>query len=257
VFLAGLAISLLEGRSLVRRYVIGSVAFLAIHVLFTLDLMAVHTYYQMPLLLFVSLGISVAVERVCFFVSSRLQTVLRAPERTRYAVAAVGMSLSLWSVAPELQRHYDTFAIGADVAGRYIREHSRPEERVFLSYGSPSDRSYHNYRSNFFGVFLAANRRGTSLPDSLDKIVFGETQRNMSWILLYAVPWRPRENAIVTYIKSRYSIAQIGYLDGQLFYYLLRKGGNFDPDALNDVPLVPAGEYGFSTGVKKLYVKGR
>lgn len=257
LFLAGLPACLLGERSPLRRYVVGSAVFLLVHSLFTLDLMVVHSYYQMPLLLFVALGISVAVERLVLLVSARLQSAWHAPKLITSVVAAAGMSLSLWSVAPDLLWHYDTFAIGADVAGRYIREHSRPEERVFLSYGSPSDMSYHNRRSNYYGVFLEADRRGDALPDSLQRIVFGEKERRMSWILLYDVPWLPRDAAIAEHIRNNYSLAQSGFLDGKLLYYLLRKGGPFDPTALNSAPLLPAGEYKFSTGTRKLYVKER
>ena len=113
------------------------------------------------------------------------------------------------------------------------------------------------WRTMYYGMLWEAGRRGSLLPASLEQIKLGEDKRNMHWILLYQTKWFREDQPLLDYIREHYSIRQIGYRDNTVIYYLLYRGGAFDPAAFDTINAYLARRYQFSTGAIDLYVKER
>lgn len=248
-FLVGVFSCALNARSRLSRYIFGSVAGMVLYFMLISDFAVKHSYYHMPFLPMICLGISAALHE-----SSSLAEI-RGRRYLKYAVMVVLIVLGLPSLRTNLYRHFDKLMIGTDVAGRYIREHSDPDERIFISWGSPSDKRYSAYRTQYFGTLWEARRRGALLPSELERVKLGANERNMNWILLFNRRWQRRDRDTRNYINNHYSIRQIGYKDDQILYYLLERDGKFDRDEFEDISKKLARTYEFSFGEIELYVK--
>jgi hypothetical protein len=182
---------------------------------------------------------------------------LKRPFYLRYAIPVLLILIGAPAVKASLDRHFDIQIIGSDVAGRYVGKHGEADDRVFISYGSPSDDRFTAWRTMYYGMLWEAGKRGSLLPAALEQIKLGEDERNMRWIMLYQTKWFPEDQPLLHYIREHYSISQIGYRDNKVLYYLLRRGGAFDPSSFDTINAYLARRYQFSTGAIDLYVKER
>jgi hypothetical protein len=252
-FAVGLFAAFLDWRSPMSLYILGSLVAAVLYFVTISDFAVRHSYYHMPFLPMVCLGIAAAVDEASSFIGSKLE---RYP-LVKYAIPVLILLLGAPGVKASLDRHFDIQILGIDVAGRYIREHGGPDDRIFISYGSPSDGRFAAWRTLYYGVLWEAGKRGSLLPKRLDEIRLGEDERNMRWILLYKTQWLPLDQPILDYIRAHYSIMQIGYRDGNVIYYLLHRGGAFDPAPFESLDSHFARRYRFSTGPIDLYAKER
>jgi hypothetical protein len=252
-FAVGLFAAMLDPRSLMSRYIAGSVVAAAAYFVTISDFAVRHSYYHMPFLPLVCIGIAAAIGEG----SSLITMKLKRPFYLRYAIPVLLILIGAPAVKASLDRHFDIQIIGSDVAGRYVGKHGEADDRVFISYGSPSDDRFTAWRTMYYGMLWEAGKRGSLLPAALEQIKLGEDERNMRWIMLYQTKWFPEDQPLLHYIREHYSISQIGYRDNKVLYYLLRRGGAFDPSSFDTINAYLARRYQFSTGAIDLYVKER
>ncbi len=250
-FAVGLLVALLDPRSPMSRYIAGSLVAAGAYFVLISDFAVQHSYYHMPFLPMVCVGIAAALGEG----SSLVALKFRRHPHLRYAVPALLILIGAPAVKTSLDRHFDIQIIGSDVAGRYVREHGAPDDRVFISYGSPSNGQLKAWRTLYYGMLWEAGKRGSLLPAELEQIRLGEEKRNMRWILLYETRWLREDQPLLDYIRAHYSIRQIGYRNGEVVYYLLQRGGAFDPAPFDTINANFVRTYTFSTGAIDLYVK--
>lgn len=251
VFAVGLAGSFLETRERMSRYILGSFFAVIIYFVLISDFAIRHSYYQIPFLPMVCFGIAVTLSDGMAIIGNRV----RNRGYLRYILPVLVILASIPSVKKNLDRHFDKQMIGCDVAGRYIKEHGRSDDRVFISFGSPSERRFDAWRTQYYGILWESNKRGNLLPADIERVRFGEKERNMRWIVLFHSKWLDNDRELLDHIHDNYSIRQIGYMDDTLLYYVLEKGGVFDPAPFEDAEKKLARRYRFSSRDIELFVK--
>lgn len=249
IFCAGLLGAILNFGSRLSRYIIGSVFSAILYFILIPDFAVRHSYYHLPFLPAVCLGMAAALHEG----SSLME--LKRFKAAKYLFTGILLLLILPFAKTALNQHFDILIMGSDVAGRYIRVHGESSDRVFLSYGSPSNRGYAGFRTQLYGTLWEADKRGELLPVELHQLRVCERDRNLRWILLYKTEWLNNDRPLLEYIKRHYSIEQIGYKENKILYYLLHRGGRFDPEELGGLESKLARSYEFSYGKIDLWVK--
>ena len=257
IFALGLMGCLLDFGSRLSRYVVGSFVSALLYFVLISDFAVRHSYYQIPFVPMICLGVASAV-------SDGILVMKRKGgrwERLRFVLPV----LVLLAAAPFLKKgidlHFDKQMIGCDVAGLYIAKHSEPGDRVFISFGSPSDQRFDAWRTQYYGILWDSGRRGSMLPADVSRVRFGEDERAFRWIVMFRFDWFARDRALLEYIHGHYSIRQIGYMiqkgtkDEILLYYVLERGGSFDLDGFDSIDKVHARKYDFSRRVIDLRIK--
>ncbi|MBN2184535.1 MAG: phospholipid carrier-dependent glycosyltransferase [Candidatus Krumholzibacteriota bacterium] len=246
---AGVIWSVMNAGTKLARYILGVLVSSVFYFIFLSESAAGESYCHMPFIpgfsLSAAAGLAGAVS---------LKGILKNKQARRTALVIL-VAAALPSVRTVLYEKFDRMVPGSDIAGEYIRDNGYKEDRVFISYGSPSDKGYDVYRKQLYGTLWSAGKRGSMLPNDYKRIIFGEAEWNFNWILLYDLPWNENDQRVMDFIKNNYYIKQIGYKGDKLIYYLLRSGGKFDPSDLKDRPMRKAGTYGFSSGSVDINVK--
>ena len=197
-FAVGLLAAIFDLRSPTSRYIAGS-AIAAVAYFVTISDFAVrHSYYHMPFLPMICIGAAVTISEGSSFITSKLKRY----SYLKYALPVLFVLIGAPAVKASLDRHFDVQIIGSDVAGRYIREHGEIDDRVFISYGSPSDERFTAWRTMYYGTLWEAGKRGSLLPAALDQIKLGEEKRSMRWILLYQTKWLREDQPLLGYIRA-------------------------------------------------------
>ncbi len=152
-----------------------------------------------------------------------------------------------YSGSNSIERQFDQQFPGLDVAGEYIQEHSSSDERLIFSGGQS------------FGVLWHANRKGYYNINSVEDVMKAE-ELGSEWVFIYQWGLNEIGTAKMDYTFQNYELKQAGFMgegeQGQLVYLLLRKGGSFNMDDLNEKiqnNLVRSKEYERTTGPYKLY----
>ncbi|MBU8921481.1 MAG: glycosyltransferase family 39 protein [Bacteroidales bacterium] len=248
-FFVGLLSCLLNWRSMISRFLAGSLVSAILCFVLISDFAFRHSYYHIPFLPMMAFGVAVGL--------SEAISILDRPALKKFRLIA--LAVFVLAAAPFLKKeyfgHFDILALGSDIAGRHIAEHGEKDDRIFISYASPSDRRYAAYRTQLYGTLWEAGKRGNLLPDKLEKIRAGEDLRNFRWILLYSKKWLPADAGIRKYINENYHVAQVGYRDSELLYYLLKRGGSLDLSRFKNIEPDFAGRYHFSFGDIDILVK--
>ena len=249
LFVVGLSLGVSSFKSRLSKYIIGTFASAILYFIFLSDYTVQHSYYHIPFLPMVCFGIATA--------SSTASSIMefKRARYVKYLIILLIIIFPLYSVKASLDKNFNILMLGSDVAGKYIKEHGLNSDRIFISYGSPSDRGYEALRTQFYGTLWEAGKRGSILPADLEKIKFGENERNMRWILLYKTVWFEEDKDILQYIYGNYSIRQIGYKENKILYYLLNKGGKFNISDFDKLESRFARIYEYSDGQVDLYVK--
>jgi 4-amino-4-deoxy-L-arabinose transferase-like glycosyltransferase len=251
LFAAGFVIGFLNVASRLSRYLIGSLAAAVLYFVLISDFAVRHGYYQLPFLPMICFGAASALKEAASFAD------LSGRRYFKYLVIALVLVLMVPSVRAGTDKLFDIIMLGGDVAGAYIGRHSDPGERILISYGSPSDNGYAAFRTQFYGILWEARRRGEILPGATSSLREAERAHGIKWIVMYETPWRPADRPLLDYIHAHYAIRQIGYRDDEVLYYVLERGGVFDPSPFEDIDPVLARRYDYSNGSVELYVKER
>lgn len=251
LFAVGFFLSFLNLKSNMSKYIIGSFVGLICYFLLISDFAVRHSYYHIPFLPMICFGIAVALREALSIVDLTRRWYLK------YIVLAVILFFTVQSIRANTNKFFDILMMGTDIAGRYVEEHSDESDRILISYGSPSNRAYEAFRTQFYGALWEANRRGEILPVELDSLKRAEMKRNVNWILWYRTEWLPGDKVLLDYIHGNYSIQQIGIKDDTILYLLFRRGGTFDLSPFEDREPEFARRYEFSYGHVDLFVKER
>ena len=247
--LAGLLWSVMNAGTKLARYILGVLVSSVIYFIFLSQSAARDSNSHMPFIPAISLAAAAGIAGAV-----SLKDLLKKKQIKRI-VLVILVAVGLPSVRTGFYKHFDRMIPGSDIAGEYIRANGHEEDRVFISYGSPSDKGYDGHRNKLYGILWSAGKRGSMLPNDYKRIIFGETEWDFNWIILYDLPWTEKDLPVMDYIKNKYYIRQIGYKGDKLIYYLLRNGGKFDPSELKDKPMRKAGTYEFSFGAVDINVK--
>ncbi len=257
IFTLGLMGCLLDLGSKLSRYVAGSFVAALLYFILISDFAVRHSYYQIPFVPMICLGIASAVSDGMLMMKNRGGR----RERFRFALPVIILFAAVPFLKKDIDMHFDKQMIGCDVAGSYIAEHSGSEDRIFISFGSPSDRRFDAWRTQYYGILWEAGRRGVLLPADIDRVRFGEDRRNFRWIVMFRFDWLGRDRPLRDYIYDNYSIRQTGYMiqegteDEILLYYVLERGGSFDPEGFGQIEKVHERSYGFSSWTIDLWIR--
>ncbi len=248
--LVGLLASVLSAGSKLSRMIIGSAVSAILYFFLIPDFAMRHSYYHIPFLPVICIGIASGLHEATSILEGR-------SSRLRYVALVVLLLCAMPWIRINFYRHFDILTLGSDTAGRYIRDNGSGNDRIFISYASPSDRRFAGYRTQLYGTLWEAGKRGNLLPANLELIKKGEVLGNFRWIVLYRSgdDWFPCDKKILDHIHSNYSVRQIGYREDKLIYYLLERGGSFDSSQLLAKELLSAGKYRFSFGEVEVFVR--
>jgi hypothetical protein len=248
IFALGLMGCLLDLSSKLSKYVIGSFISAPFYFVFISDFAVRHSYYHIPFVPMICLGVASAVSDGMLIMKRKGGKW----ERLRFILPLLLILAAYPFLKNRIDWHFDRQMIGADVAGRYIAEHSKPGERVFISFASPSDRRFDAWRTQYYGILWEAGRRGALLPADIKRVRFGEDRRGFRWIVMFRADWLKQDLKLLDYIRDNYSIRQTGYMipektgDEILLYRVLEKGGAFDSEGWDSKDKTLARRYVFS-----------
>ncbi len=248
IFALGLMGCLLDLGSRLSRYIVGSFISALLYFVLISDFAIRHSYYHIPFVPVISLGIASAVSDGILMIKRRGGRW----ERFSFLLPLLLLVAAYPFLKNRIDQHFDKQMIGCDIAGRYIAEHACPEDRVFISFGSPSDRRFDAWRTQYYGILWEAGRRGVLLPADIGRVRFGEADRDFRWIVMFRFDWIKQDQKLLDYIHENYSIRQAGYMlpegesDEILLYHVLERGGRFDPEGLEAVNMVLAKRYIYS-----------
>jgi hypothetical protein len=257
IFLLGLMGSLLDTGSKLSRYIVGSFISAILYFVLISDFAIRHSYYHIPFVPMVCLGAASAVSdgmRIIKGWGGRWV-------RLRFVLPIILLAVSAPRMKKSVDMHFDKQMIGCDVAGRYIADHAGPGDRIFISYGSPSDPRFEAWRTQYYGILWEAGRRGVLLPSDVERVRFGELERGFRWIVMFRFDWLDVDRRLLDYLHDNYTIRQAGYMvqpekaSEILLYYVLERGGSFDPDRLGTVEKTCARSYDFSSWTIELWVR--
>lgn len=137
------------------------------------------------------------------------------------------------STIEAINRQFNTQFYGLDVAGEYLREHKQPGERLMHS-------SFQAY-----GVLWHADMMGTGgIPRTVEDMKFAENNLNATWLFIYNWDFymiQDKEHKeLWNYISSNYRLVQFAFIQNRNqpttpIYMLLRKGGSFDENKLDEM----------------------
>jgi len=188
-----------------------------------------HNYYQMPFVPVVNILIAFTLLFVLNSLVPKFKKSYMKPAIVYGIIAIFFLLVMLPSIKLSTIRQFDTQFIGLDVAGQYMNENSKSNDRVFGSGHQDT------------GFYWYANRNGVQLPKTLEQIKQFEEELNFRWAFIYAdwgMPKYQQNPEIWEHFTSNYEIKQLGLQTvGQqsaLKFLLLEKGGNFSDSELNE-----------------------
>jgi 4-amino-4-deoxy-L-arabinose transferase-like glycosyltransferase len=209
-----------RGKVFILFYLIGSILWF---ILLTEKLQG-HNYHQYPILplivFFIAYGFLV--------IATNISKIFNF----KFVKVTILIILILLLLTPSLKaknRMFDTQFYGLDVAGEYINSNKLSGERIMHS----SHQAY--------GLLWHGDIKGTKgIPASLEDIKFAEKELNANWIFIYNWDFKIFQDAERwDYISNNYSLKQMGFFQSnnniQPAYFLLRRGGTFDLNKLDDM----------------------
>jgi len=203
-----------------------------------------HNYHQYPIapLVIILMAYSFIV------IATNIQKIIKIKFLRYFIILGLFLIVLFPSLAAK-NRMFDTQFPGLDVAGEYIKQNSKHNERIFF----PSGQSY--------GVIWHSERKGDKLPyTDLARFKDGES-KNMTWVFVYQWGMEVMNNPEVwNYIQEHYSLKQFAYYRAdpniQPVYFLLKKGGSFNMSNINEMlqnKQTYAKDYEYSMGTRTLF----
>jgi len=247
-----------DRKSMGKRFLAGYVLTSIFGFVFLSGRLSGHAYHQFPIAPCIIILIAYFIVTVGDF----LKRINIEGKNIGY-VNIIGMIIVVLLIVPTTQnsteRLFDTQFYGLDVAGEYIKEHKTPNERVIHS----SHQAY--------GLLWHGDIKGTrGIPKTVEDIKFAEEKLNASWVFTYnfcypqgqvcfEVYSKPYEDSW-SYIKNHYLLKQIAFVrssKGNIpVYYLLKKGGTFDENRLNEMITgkpIKYKDYELTKGIVRMY----
>jgi len=254
----GLVFAALKHKTKFSRFLVGYLLSFIPYAIVVSTRLHQHSYYQLPYLPLVCMLSGYFIFSIgSIFSQIAKQFTKSKPIHVAASLLALLLILpTLPAVKASVNRQFDTQFIGFDVAGKYIHEHSQPDERVFLE-GIMGGQG-----ANLFGY---ANRFGTWMPKNLTDFKKGEDM-GFSWVVLYNQAWQQgideyifeisQKPDIWQYLQDNYQIMQVGIIgtgqDYTRVYMVLEKGGQLNESIITGQPEL-AQTYEYTYGTIDLY----
>lgn len=196
-----------------------------------------HSYHQFPVAPFVVMFMSYFIAKISDF-TQRLKVEGKGVPFMNLIIIFLLLVVLFPPMRESANRQFDTQFFGLDVAGEYLKEHKSPGEWVMHS----SHQAY--------GLLWHADMKGTrGIPKTVEDIKFAEEKLNASWVFTYNFCYPQGQVCFEvysklyedswSYIKNQYLLKQIAFVrssKGNIpVYYLLKKGGTFDENELNEM----------------------
>lgn len=121
--LIGLLLCLREPRTRFFRFCAGSALMVIPYSMLLSDYIRQHSYYQMPLVLLVSMASACALYRISAAVKNK---------NLKYAIVIGIIILTVPAVKHSIEEHYDRTFFGLDIAGETLNELSDSEDMVYI-----------------------------------------------------------------------------------------------------------------------------
>ncbi|MBI4144491.1 glycosyltransferase family 39 protein [Candidatus Woesearchaeota archaeon] len=242
----GLICMLFFIRSRISRYSLGYAVALVPYLMILADYFKGHSYYQFPFLPLIAISSAF----ILYVFGIICYSVIRMP-----FVKYLPLLLLLPTISAVKERtnvQFDTIFYGLDVAGSYIQEHTGQGDAFYMVGESQS-----------VGVCFAAKRVCPGMPrTNLSKIQLGEQLHNISYVFVHiplgGLQMLQQYADVWAYMQSNYSLVSVGGFlrDNSLLpvYYILKKGGVWNPSSLPQGSLQDYKEYSTKHGVETLYV---
>ena len=214
--------------TLARRFLLGSIIGILLFATIASSKLLGHSYYYYVIAFFIVVFMAYFIVAVADF-AKRLKVEGKGIGNASIIVIIILTAILVPASQEASSRQFNTQFHGLDVAGEYIMEHKSPGERVMHS------------SHQAFGLLWHADMKGTrGLPPTLDDIKFAEENLNARWLFIYNWDFAIlQDEERWPYIKENYRLVQIGFIqysDGNRpVYFLLRRGGSFDENKLNDM----------------------
>ncbi len=235
--LLGIFFACFKYKTLLGRFIVGSLVSVPLYILFFADKVRGHAYYQFVFLPLVCFATAYALFVLSdSFRKILLQTSVKHTKIASSAFFSQGISLAFFllfvflsfsAVRQATDRVFDVIYYGEDFAGDFINKHSDPTERVFID----------GVFSQSVGILWHAHRYGLDeTTANLTWFMELEQTRNFRWVVLYGpgIGTIQSKPEVWEYIQNTYKIRQIGLIvdNGQYapYYFVLEKGGSFDVD---------------------------
>ena len=247
MFLLGvITVFILNRKSFASRFLKGSLLGIILFVLIMAPKLQGHSYHQFPIAPFVILFIGYF---IMIFSTTIPKMFLKNKNNgfkwVKFLLILVLLVL-LYNPSMEAKnRQFDTQFVGLDVAGEYIRNNSEVYERIAHS-------GHQDY-----GVLWHADRKGLSggIPN-VEDLQYAEENLNVTWVFVYQWGLASLQGGEITdYLTQNYHPVQVASQNNQLVYVLLKKGGNFNLDGLNELiqgKEVLSREYEYSFGTVQM-----
>jgi len=208
----------LEGFKYIKYYLYSSVVWF---IIFAGKLKG-HNYHQYPI-------IPIVVFFIAYFfvvVSVNISRLFKL-KHLRLVLPLI-LIIILWIPSVNSKnRMFDTYFIGLDIAGEYIKANSKPGERLLHS------------AHQSFGINWHADMKGERITN-LTELKYAEKNLNVSWLFVYqwGIPKYMQDQELWDYIKQAYSLKQFAFVQSgnelQPVYFLFNKGGSFNESELNE-----------------------
>jgi len=214
--------------TLPRRFLLGSLVGIILFVLIASSKLMGHAYYYYVIAPFVVIFMASFIIAISDF-AKRLKIEGKSIGNASWLIIIILVALLVPASQEAASRQFNTQFHGLDIAGEYIKEHKSAGERVMHS----SHQAY--------GLLWHADMKGTrGIPSTLEDIKFAEDNLNATWLFIYNWDFNLlQDGQRWGYLRENYRLVQVGFMqtgDGsQLIYFLLRKGGTFDENKLNDM----------------------
>jgi hypothetical protein len=255
----GLVFAGIKHRTLFSRFIFGYLlAILPYSIILSVRIHQ-HNYYQMPFLPLVCILAAYFIYNIGVFIK-QIVSQFTKNRQVLNIVPLISLLLVLPTVSSveiSINRQFDMQFIGYDEAGKYVRSHSSPDERIFLEGRSAGQGA---------SLFGHADRFGAWLPDDTAEIKRGEEELNFRWIVLYNEAWRQgidqgifmvtQKPGVWAYIQENYQIKQVGFVGTSQnpirVYMVLEKTGPLNESMVGDEPSL-AQTYVLTSGSIQLY----
>ncbi len=226
--LMGIFFGFLKWKTSFGLFLVGSFISVFVYLLSFADKIRGHAYYQFVFLPLVCFASAYALYILAHFFQSGIarfwkQAAILLPS----LLVVLFLAGAYPSITDATSRVFDTIFYGEDVAGDFIYKNSNASERVFID----------GVFSQSVGILWHSHRYGTDeITANLTLFQELEQTRNFRWVVLYSYGMSTIQTKpdVWEHIQKNYKIRQMGFIaqEEQLipYYFVLEKGGTFDPD---------------------------
>ena len=229
------------------KFMIVSFFVTIIYIILAASKIAGHVYHYYPVVFFITLFLAYLIVITSntlssFFKKDNLKIVVKI------VVCVVFIFILMSGFTQAKNRMFDTQFPGIDIAGEYIKEHKGPTDRLVHS------------GHQAFGIVWHGDIKGSrdGISTDLNTFIYGEEHANVNWVFIYNWDFNRLndQDQVWNYIRTHYSLKQIGFSNQQPLYLLLQKGGRFNETTINsELQKMPVQKKEYEYTFGKYYVE--